>query len=191
MKKWRIDFNAPVILGFAGISFIVLVLSTIFGKQVQYALGAAFSSWTDPFQYTRLFTHVFTHGDLAHFTGNMMLILAVGPIVEEKYGAKPMVIVIELTALVTGLVNVIFFRNQLLIGASGIVFMLILLASFVNIREGKIPLTVILAAALYIGNEIVTGVSVQDNISQISHIIGGLCGGVFGYVYHYKKILQE
>ena len=52
---------------------------------------------------------------------------------------------ILVTALLTALLNAVFFNTGLL-GASGIVFMLILLSSCANIRAGEIPLTLILVA---------------------------------------------
>lgn len=188
-SKYRLslDFNAPVILGMTIISFAILLAVLALGSTVKQLFGVYYSSWADPFMYMRLFTHVLTHVDLAHYTGNFMLILAVGPMVEEKYGSKQLLIMIAITALITGLIHVIFFHNIILMGASGVVFMLVLLASYVNIREGHIPITVILVAALYIGNEIVTGVLSSDDISQISHIIGGLCGGIFGFVLRIKR----
>jgi membrane associated rhomboid family serine protease len=67
------------------------------------------------------------------------------------------------------------------LGASGIVFMLIILSSFVNIREGSIPLTLVLVVAIYFGREIMSGLSVRDNISQLTHIAGGICGLFFGF----------
>ena len=185
-KILGIDFNAPVILGLTLISFVVLIMSEVFGINVKDTLAVYYTSWKDPFMYMRLFTHVMVHADFAHFTGNFMLILAVGAMVEEKYGSSRLFIMVAVTAFVTGLINVIFFKNVMLMGASGIVFMLILIASFVNIRGGHIPLTVLLVAALYIGNEVVSGLFSADNISQMSHIIGGICGGVFGFVLRVK-----
>ena len=67
-----------------------------------------------------------------------------------------------------------------LVGASGIVYMLIILSSFTNIREGSIPLTLLLVATIYIGREIISGIALTDNISQLTHIAGGLCGLFFG-----------
>ena len=93
---------------------------------------------------------------------------------------------ILITALITGLINIFFSPNTAVIGASGLVFMLILLASFVNVRAGAIPVTVILVAVLYIGQEIVTGLTTKDTISQLSHVIGGLCGTAFGIIFHKK-----
>ena len=66
-------------------------------------------------------------------------------------------------------------------GASGIVFMMILLASMGSERGGGIPLTLILVALFYIGGEIFTAVTSADNISQLSHVIGGICGAILGF----------
>ena len=85
-----------------------------------------------------------------------MIILLIGPMLEEKYGSRCLLSMILLTAFVTGVVNVIFF-NTALLGASGIVFMMILLSSFASHKEGGIPLTLILVTVLYIGQEVVQG----------------------------------
>ena len=179
-----IDFNSPVILSLFLISLILLVLNSIFGRTINSLLACSFTRWSDPLMYLRLFSHVLAHQNLSHFTGNYLLMLAIGPIVEEKYGSYDLAKMMLITAFVTGLINVIFFRNTALIGASGLVFMLIILASFTNIREGRLPLTALLVGFLYIGNEIVRGLFVNDNISQLSHIIGALCGAAFGFSIH-------
>ena len=190
MKKIGIiSFNAPIILTITLMSLVILLLSILTGGAVGQFFSIFFTRWSDPVMYLRLFTHVLVHQDLSHFTGNFLYILAVGPPVEEKYGSLPLAIMVAATALVTGLVNIVFFKNVMLMGASGVVFMLILLASFTNIREGRLPLTVLLVAMLFIGNEILTGLMVSDNISRISHVVGGLCGAGFGLFFHGGTIL--
>lgn len=181
--KRRIDFNAPVTLAFALISLIVLIITYVTGGWLAGFLAARFTSWLDPMMYVRLVTHIFAHASFSHYSGNFMMILLIGPMIEEKYGSYRLVMMMLVTALITGLVNIVFFPSTAVLGASGIVFMLILLASFANVREGTIPLTVILVAILYVGNEIATGILSQDNISQISHIIGGICGTAFGFIF--------
>jgi uncharacterized membrane protein YdcZ (DUF606 family) len=84
-----------------------------------------------------------------------------------------------ITALVTGLFNVFFFSTGLL-GASGIVFMMILLASFTNFKRGEIPLTFILVLALYLGRELANSFT-RNNISEFAHMVGGFCGSLFGF----------
>ena len=104
----------------------------------------------NPTTYIRFFGHVVGHAGWEHFMGNIMMILVVGPLLEEKYGSSNILFVILSTALVTGIVNFIFFPNVQLLGASGVVFAFILLSSLTSITEGKIPITFILVAIIYI-----------------------------------------
>jgi len=187
-RTFAIDLNAPVILWLTLIALIVLIIDLVTPLNMTMLFGARRTSFLDPMQYVRLFTSIIVHANMAHFVGNFMMILAIGPMVEEKYGSERLLLIIIITAFVTGLINVIFFSGAVTVGASGIVFMLILMASFTNIRQGRLPITVLLVAALYIGNEIILGLFTVDNVSRISHIVGGLCGAVFGIVVHAKQL---
>jgi len=179
----RIDFNSPVILGLFFASLILYIINNASYGAVNRFLACYYTGWTDPAQYLRLLTHVLLHKDIAHFTGNYMLMLAVGPLIEEKYGYLNLIKMIVFTSLATGLIHVFSNQRAALIGASGLVFMMILLASFTNIREGRLPLTVLLVGFLYIGNEALGSVLVSDNISRLTHIAGGICGAGFGFHY--------
>lgn len=95
--------------------------------------------------------------------------------------------IIAITALVTGIANYIFFWNVGLCGASGVVFAFIVLASFTGFKEGEIPLTFILVAAIFIGQQIYEGIAVSDNISNMAHIIGGIVGAAIGYLLNKKS----
>ena len=184
----RIDFNSPVILGFAIISLLVLAISELIDSEFAYNFAITKTSWLDPMMYLRMFTHIFSHSSPSHFANNFLLILTIGPMVEEKYGSKTLALLIFITAGITGLINVTFFPNTMLLGASGIAFMLIVLGSFTNVKVGKIPLTVILVSVIYIGNEIITGLTYQSNVSNFGHALGGLCGAGFGYLIHGRKM---
>ena len=101
----------------------------------------------------------------------------------ENTGSKGPLIAILVTAAVTGIVEMAFFPGHALLGASGIVFMLIVLSSLAGMREGHIPVTLILVVILYLGREVIDMIAAKDNVSQLGHILGGLCGGAFGFVY--------
>ena len=178
----KITFNSPVVLTFSIISVAVLILNeTIFpGFTNRYFALTGHFSFNDPVDYTRLFFHIFGHANWQHLIGNFSFILVIGPILEEKYGGKNLLIMILITALVTGILNNLFWDTGLL-GASGIVFMMILLGSLVNFRSGSIPLTFILILLLYIGQEVYAAIDHTDNVSQFAHILGGLCGMLFGF----------
>jgi len=186
-KKFLIDFNAPFILCLTGLALAALIIDLLTGGAMQNTFAAKRTSFSDPLQYIRIFSYVIVHAGSAHFIGNFMMILAIGPMVEEKYGSGRLCAATIITTLVTGLGSVLFFPNVALVGASGIVFMLILLASFTNVRQGKLPVTVLLVAVLYLGNEIIQGLFNPSNVSRIGHIVGGLCGAAFGILFHSKS----
>lgn len=181
LKHYKITFNSPVILSFVAVCFAALVLNYMTkGWSNQLVFMTYHSSLTEPMTYVRFFTHVFGHADWEHFIGNMSYILLLGPMLEEKYGSGKILQIIGMTALVTGLINYLFFWNVALCGASGVCFAFILLSSFTSFREGEIPLTVVLVAAIYLGQQIYEGIAVQDQISNMAHIFGGIVGGITG-----------
>lgn len=178
--KITITYNAPVTITFAIIAFLALFLDKFTAGWTTHNLFMVYkSSWYDPLFYVRLFGHVLGHSNYAHYIGNMLYILLLGPGLEEKYGSKKFLSFIMLTALATGLFHIFFGRGALL-GASGVVFMCIVLASFTSVRKQEIPLTAILVLILYLGQEILTGLTAMDNISQITHVIGGVVGFILG-----------
>ena len=182
MKKIVIRFNAPVILTFALLSLLALLLGNWTNGTATHQYFSVYrASLSDPLTYVRFIGHVLGHADYEHYMGNMLLLLLVGPGLEEKYGSGTMVWMILVTALVTGLVHFVFFPGSALLGASGVVFMMIVLSSFTAMRRGEIPVTLIFVVIFYLGGEIMDGLFKKDNISQITHIVGGLCGLIFGF----------
>ncbi len=179
----KLKYNSPVILTFALICLLVLILGNITdGYTTRKFFSVYRSSITNPLSYIRVFTHILGHSNFQHFFNNFLIILIVGPMLEEKYGSKMLLILIVITAFITGVVQVII-SNKALLGASGIAFMLIILTSFTNVEDGKIPLTMVLIATMYLGKEIYNGIKFYyDNVSQITHIIGGICGIIIGIV---------
>ena len=178
MAKFRISYNAPVVLTFALLAVAVFCISH-FSPEVRLWF-VAWPEFRDTRSYVGLVSHILGHASWQHLMGNFMLILLIGPILEERFGSFQLVIMILITALVTGIVNVTISSDALL-GASGIVFMMILLASTANIRAGEIPLTFIAIALIYMGGEIVRAFQ-DDQVSQMAHLLGGVTGAVFGFI---------
>jgi membrane associated rhomboid family serine protease len=181
----KLSYNAPVVLTFSLIATLVQVLAETVWPGIT-ARYFAVRPWLDqPVDYLTLVSHIAGHSNWTHLFGNFTLILLIGPILEERHGSLSLVIMIAITALVTGLINVLFFNTSLL-GASGIVFMLILLASTANIRQGEIPLTLVLIALLFLGKELVDALR-DDNISQMAHLVGGAAGALFGFLSAFSR----
>ena len=181
----RLDYNAPVSLTFTIICVAVFILNTVLGGAL-----TQFITLSPPFHFNRmtdylsLFTYTVGHSSVEHLLGNFTLFLLIGPVIEEKYGSQKLMIMMAVTALITAILNLCFFSTGLM-GASGLVFMLIVLASFANAKEGHIPVTFIAILALYLGRE-VYDIFKSDHISHSAHLIGGFCGGLFGLTKWFK-----
>ena len=195
-KLWkRIEYNSPVILTFSLICIISFILNHATGGWLNKTLLITYGhSKFGLLTILRSFLHIFGHANLEHLTGNLTLLLLVGPIAEEKYQSKPLCVMIAVTAVVTAIINGIFFNNGIM-GASGIVFMMIILSAFptsssasrdsspygTNSEPNKIPLTLILVCLVYLGKEIIDGIFLNDSVSQLGHITGGVSGLAWGF----------
>jgi membrane associated rhomboid family serine protease len=191
----KLRYNAPVILTYALICTGIMVVWQILGGEgnpgMIDTLGDKFvaSYFMVPsnvmgFKFLsldiyKLFSHALGHGNWVHLLGNFTFILLIGPITEEKYGSGRLLFMMLVTAGVSGLINVLFFSAPSL-GASGIVFMLILLVSITNVKSGEIPLTFIAIVLIYLTGEIIN-MFAKNNINEAAHLLGGLSGSIFGF----------
>lgn len=176
----RFVYNAPVVLTFVILSLVLLGVDTLLGGTLsaQYFVAPATFQLSAPASWTGSALHILGHAGMSHWMGNMTFILLLGPLLEEKYGSFALLVMIVATAIATAVINAFFFDSGL-IGASGIVFMMIVLSSVTGIREKEIPLTMVIVLILYLGKEIADSVR-ADNVSQFAHLLGGVCGAAFG-----------
>ncbi len=175
----RISYNSPVVLTFAILSLLELLVQEFINpgvKQLFVVSSFEFSSFLSYFQLT---SHIFGHANWEHYIANFSFILLLGPLIEEKYGSFKVILLIFFTSLITGALFLIAFDGGLL-GASGVVFMFIILSSFTRYQGRKIPLTFILVAAIFLGKEVYNSFA-DNHISEFAHILGGICGAVFGF----------
>ena len=163
----QLQYNSPLILTFFLLSLAVFFLGQWTNGWTTMHLFCVYrSSLKDPLFYVRLFGHVLGHASWDHFLNNMLLLLVIGPPMEEKYGSVPLLEGIVFTALVSGVLQCALFPRTALSGFSG-----------------GIPVTMLLVAALYLGQQVYDVLFVHDNVANFMHIVGGICGTGFGYVY--------
>jgi membrane associated rhomboid family serine protease len=187
-NRLHLSYNAPVTLTFSIICTLVLVICLYLPVKVFPAFFTAPScqgtptafNWKSPFDYMRLFLYVFGHADWNHLLSNLSFIMLLGPLMEERYGSGMLFLMFLMTTFITGAINATCIPTPMH-GASGIVFMLILLASFTTINRNEIPLSFIAVLAIYLGRELYAAPHTQ-NIATIAHIAGGLCGSLFGFL---------
>lgn len=184
----KLRYNAPVILTFSLVCTAILLLAQIIPGFMNLFIVPGNNTFFNLFSFDilRIISHIFGHANWEHLLGNISFILLIGPVLEEKYGSLRMLVMILFTGLATGIFNLLFLANASL-GASGIVFMLILLISVTNVRRGEIPLTLIAIVAIFLFKEIYNMLVVQNDINEAAHLVGGLVGGVFGFVFAQEK----
>ena len=178
-KSIKLNYNAPFTLSFVGACVLVLVLKVITGgrsNELLFSVGDNMS-WVNPLSYLRMFVHVLGHATPEHLVYNLTILLLVGPMLEEKHGWRKLLQVSAVTAFVTALPMLILPGS--LLGASGVVFAFIILASYTRAKSGAIPMTFLLVCVLFVGREIYLGIVARDQIAQFAHILGGAVGGYF------------
>ena len=126
----------------------------------------------------RMLSHVLGHANWGHATSNLFYLILLGPALESRYGSTKLLVMIVFTAVITGVWHVLL-TGAGLYGASGIVFMMMILAPFTTRKGEGVPLTLVLVAAIYLFKEYLL-IGSGDNIAHTAHLIGGLCGGVAG-----------
>lgn len=177
----NLQYNSVLILTYFFVSLFALIINYITkGKSNDLLFSSYRSSLFNPLTYVRMITHPIGHSNWKHFSSNFLYMLLIGPMIEEKYGTLNLLLMMIITAVVIAIINLLF-SNKNILGASGIVFMLIVLSSFVNIEMGKVPITLILIFMFYIVNEILDGLFKKDDVSHLCHLIGAVCGIFFGF----------
>ncbi len=191
---FKIRYNSPVVLTFALACMVVYFVNWIFFGNLQSGQSSIITSFFmltghfsfgNPLDYFKLISYTMGHADHTHLLGNMSIFLLIAPIMEEKYGSVNVLIMMLLTAVLTAVFQIMLFDTALL-GASGIVFMFIILVSFADARKGSIPLSFILVIILYIGKEVLHSLE-PNEVSEYAHIAGGFFGGVFAIAMNTAK----
>jgi membrane associated rhomboid family serine protease len=181
----QLRYNAPVTFSFALICVLVMLLDQYvfpgFVGAYLSAPGADFNP-SQPAHYFAILLYVFGHESWTHLWNNFLFLLLLGPILEEKYTPKPLMMMMFSTALVTGIFNILM-KQPPLVGASSLVFMMIMLVSFARTKAGDIPVSFILIFVLFLLAELTRGAqNTNPAVSNLAHILGGVCGTIFGFL---------
>ena len=193
----KIDIDAPFTLTFAFLCLIVQILHSLIGQKfiINYfsIMPFKYFVWTNPGHYIRIFSQIVGHTGWEHLTGNMINLLLVGPACEREFGFKNLSKLVGYVCIASSIAHMLFANEtSVQLGASGVVFMLILLNSLVSLRTGTIPLTFVLQVCLWVNKEIIAQLFVvgsgEDSVSHVAHLSGAIVGTVMGYKLHYDDI---
>jgi len=174
----KLTFDSPFTLTFTIAAVLIFFIAPIGSDWSGFFILSGVTHCENPVWYASFLGYTLGHASIEHLVGNLSIFLLLGPILEHRYGTKKMIIMSTITGVTTAIFHVLFWDEGLL-GASGLVFMFIILSSLSHSRSGEIPLSFIFIVLLYLGNEIYASFE-NDQISQFAHIAGGIAGGIYG-----------
>ena len=189
MEQERIDgitlkYNAPVTLTIALLSLLALALNELTdGWTTQNLFCFYKSALTDYLTYPRAVLHILGNTSLTECTANIIILLVVGPAAEERFGSAKVLFAVLATAIAAALIMWFLFPTSAIMGASGVLFMMMVLASFASMRGGAIPITLILVLILFLGSEVLQAVTGDAGLQELTHIAGGAVGMVLGFAF--------
>ena len=192
----NIEIDAPLTSVFCFICLCVQLLSSILGREFVFRYFAV-PTWAQfplnsPLSYFRVVSQTMGHSSWEHLSGNVTHLLLVAPACEREFGMYNMMRIIAWTAVASSLTHMILGpSNSVQLGASGVVFMLILLNSLVEVRLGSIPLTFLIQVSLWCYKEIALQLFSSDGVSHMAHLTGAVVGTVAGYYLHEQKVRDK
>ena len=187
-----------VVLVAINIGYLIFMYATgsVQNSQLAVEYGALYGpAVIEGHQYYRLVTAMFMHFGVGHLFGNMILLYALGRIIEEELGKIKYVAVYLLSGIVGNIVSVIYYMsrsvNAVSAGASGAVFGLVgVILWLIIVNHGQYKginifrILLMIAFALYSGW---TG----SGINNAAHVAGLVTGFVLGAAFIGKGCRSE
>lgn len=178
----KFEYNSPVVLTFSLLAVAIYFIDIILPFNIMSNVFTCYGHISVQ-GFFQLLLWPLGHGSFEHLAGNLTILLLIGPMIEKKYSSKTVLILMVVSAILIGGMQGLIFHSGIL-GASGIVFMMIVLTSFTSDTKNKIPLTFVAIAFIFLGKEIFNGVFVQNNISELAHLLGAGIGIVYDRFIH-------
>ena len=183
----KFSYDAPVTLSFVIICALLFLLNTLVIKNG--ALGKILASPTtqagalpfivkQPVSYLRLLLYIFGSGEVNNFITYILIVLLLGPAMEERYGSVIIGIMIFVAALFSGVLNACFCVESLT-GPVPVVCMMIFLTAFMSFSNKTVPITFLATIIFFVYFSITSGIGA---VRLIICIAGGLCGSLFAFL---------
>lgn len=185
----KFTFDAPVTLVFVLISLILSLLNLFVfkGSLTKQILASPTNlSGSLPFlpssimSYFRLFSYVFGAKSISVLISNLILVLILGPAMEERYGSVVIGIMMIVSSIFSGVLNACF-ASESLEGSISIIFMFIFLNSFMSFSKKKVPVSFVAVFVLFVLSECLNK-NFNEIIGTLIAISGGLCGSLFAFL---------
>lgn len=195
----RFTFDSPVTIVLAVVSAVLLVLDTFVFKGIMdfltcpaskaFGTASAFN-FASPLDYLKIILHIFGSAGWTSFFTGVLLLLAFGPVLEERYGSVMVSLMLVTAAVVNGVLTACLSAVPS-VGLESLVFTMLFLTLINAFTKKVFPLSSVLILAAAISYDCyMLSLSVKD--IQIVAAVGidaasGLCASLLAYMVAPKK----
>lgn len=198
----RLTFDFPVTVTFVIAAAVVFLIDSfaLKGKLCSSMLlchgssqAAVSFNFKSPSDFAGLFLFVFGNSGWEMFFSNLVIILLLGQILEERYGSVMLALMMFISTLVTGVLTACISTVPMS-GAGCIVLMMTVLVSLTELTKKRIPLSCLLVFVLFLAFEFYRSAAgtggaagLQKIVGVLVEAIGGICGSIFGFLVSPRK----
>ena len=204
--KTKLDFvkRFPTTVTIVAICILIFVINNYFLYNKNYIMIYKMYGVTDNTlknkEYYRFLTCFFTHFNVEHLLGNMLILTLIGYRVEWAVGKLRFILIYFFSGIIGGLLEFFMvsyfkiYQNYVSAGASGAIFGLIgaavILICFGSKRKLDISKKEIVFLAVFM---LLLGKSSgRENINNVGHLCGLICGLFITFViYVVEKIIEK
>lgn len=199
-NSFGIKYDSPVILTFAIASFIVFALdffvfkkdfikeffvchaSKVFGDYEAFN----FKAFPD---YPKMIFHELGSTSWHSLLTGILIIMILGPSVEEKFGSVFTGLMIFMTSLISGILTATI-SHYTLTGSTGVIFTFMILSLITDISKKSFSLSAFFIFVVFIAIQLLESgneeknfiLFMQKNTGLFIEMIGGICGSLFGFM---------
>ncbi|MGN0728108.1 rhomboid family intramembrane serine protease [Treponema sp.] len=196
----RAVFDSPVILVFTAVSAAFFIFDAFSSINISGLLFECHGAKSDPAfnfksaaDYARMIFYPLGFSGRPQFFMSMAFLLLLGPLLEERYGSLMLSLMLFITSLVGGVLTACLSPFSIM-GAGGIVFMLVILSVLQSFIKKQVPFSWIFVFILFISFEL-TAVPASENFPDFLNksvpvfiqLASGICGSLFGFFVCPKK----
>jgi membrane associated rhomboid family serine protease len=143
------------------------------------------------YQYYRLITAIFMHGDVIHLGYNLIGLFMFGIILEKRIGSRNFLIVFLSSGIIANVIAVNFYSSSL--GASGAIYgilgCLTIIEPFLMIYVFGMVAPMFVAFIIWTIGDILGAFGLyQSNTGHIAHLSGIFFGVIFGIIFYKYRI---
>lgn len=181
---------SPILISMNLLVFLLMLISGVHillpETQDLLAWGGNFRPMTLDGQWWRLFTACFLHIGILHLLLNMYALLYIGLLLEPYLGTTRFLASYVISGIAASVTSLWWHDLTISAGASGAIFGMygvFLALMTTDLLDKSVRKALVTSIAVFVGYNLLTGLSPNSGIDNAAHIGGLLSGSIIGYAF--------